>query len=219
MARLNLNFLKKAYPDGYLNMKGASTIDGWICQGDGVWLEYGSACSYASIAVIPFEWRASENSQMGPEDTRINLEQGCFLPNLDPENDPATWICAKKEFAQALGPQFNATALSWEKDRYDRGWWLCRSDIWAVTKATSAYFDVSEEDPVTAFLKARIMYREDQNKSIYAMERGWCGAYSPHSKSLACNLLPGHKGDHAVIAAPGVRGVPDLIWENKGEFI
>ncbi len=138
--------LWEAYPDGCLAMCGVSTVGGWGYTTTG-WIAPINA---------HLTWAESFISQL---DAKSN---GDKLPLLDPENDPATWACAKKEMAEALGwPSY-----------INIGWWKMRQGFWQLHGSCSdetrqedgkysskRFHGIETDDPIKAFLKARASLR------------------------------------------------------------
>jgi hypothetical protein len=155
-----LDLLWKAWPEGRLDMRGVATINYGTCFGNGLWVETDSMASGPTLAVLPFEWRFSENSQAGPDDTQACLEAGYFLPLVDPA-DHATWACLLADLAEAVGrdldPQGGLVFTRQGVLGRKKGDWLLLD--WngtevAVLEATTI------TDPATALATARAKQRE-----------------------------------------------------------
>ena len=138
-----------AYPDGYLAMRGVSTVGGWHCVGDqthhcdsfgGMWWVKALAAGPGSIDDA---WRA-----------------GDLLPYLDPENDPATWACAKLDLAleEDPWPGFSLATASSHWYRLDSTAW--RLEAYLGDKHVGRiYADIDTDDPATALAMARAQLR------------------------------------------------------------
>lgn len=156
---IDRDLLWKAWPDGYLAMRGVQTVGDYTYLADGVWVEIGSI-SNPTVAVVPFEWRCSETIQAGEEDTQALLERGDFLPNVDP-TDAATWGCLLYDLGAALyqgngvDPDIAPGGLLWRPHRGDR--WILE-DI----EGDIGHMNVGQEtdDPGLALVLARIQLRE-----------------------------------------------------------
>lgn len=150
--------LWKAFPDGYLAIPQVRSVDDWIYFGDGVWVEYGSI-SFPTMTVLPFKWKASENVQMGEEDTRANWEDGRFLPNVDPM-DHATWACLLAHLNELMG---------YEDEGYSHSWWrngnmvAFKEGAWILDcgPGLCGEFDIDCADPAEALVRAIIQVREE----------------------------------------------------------
>jgi len=140
--------LWKAYPDGYLGMRGVTTIGEWHISEtwERVLKEDPPGCRW-----IP------------PKGCSIEFEQamssGDLLPNLDPESDPASWACALVDLYQTCWPRKKPRTPLWEKD--ERGWFLIDPSM--PTKAVSAFFNITADDPAAALVLAKISLLEKNN--------------------------------------------------------
>ena len=173
--------LWKAYPDGYLAMKGVSTVGGWVCIRTPTDCLYANPKNWTHWAPKPVfaagQWEASSTRRLegdkGMESVRAG---GDLLPNLDPENDPATWACALRDLALAVG----GMGLGLDPTRYDATWnvddprhrWPSQKSGWVLScqhREASAFhrkrhfsFAFTVVDPATALAMARAQLREEK---------------------------------------------------------
>ncbi len=161
--------LWKAWPDGYLAVRGVGTIAGWQCvrtPAEGV---YANTVDHTWwLAPVTF---GTNRAPFGGDivvrsDRRVFgsvRQDGKLLPNVDPE-DTATWACLLQELAEAAhvetGPYFGHH-LRWERE-VTRGW--PPQSWWSLTckfGGSGRQFDgIDTDDPAEALVLARIQLRE-----------------------------------------------------------
>ena len=135
---IDRELLWKAWPDGYLAMRGMLTVGGWHCvarrEHESLWTLLRSEGGMTTVYGLPcggppYERRSCWRPEM--DDFRLCAELGDLLPQVDPQVDPATWACCKLDLARAAGvapgPRLASlgripTEISWIRD--DGGWWL-----------------------------------------------------------------------------------------------
>lgn len=134
---MNTDLLWKAYPDGYLAIRGVSTVRKWTCLGS------------SPVAAIEFvSDRREDGTDQGPVHKFIGFDEagqplgdstaaaeelhrrGVFLPNVDP-TDAATWACLLKDLAEAAEIT-ERTNLTW---RRFGGKWVLGGDPWNLENA------------------------------------------------------------------------------------
>lgn len=146
------DLLWKAYPDGYLAMRGVLTVGGWQLWNPerGFWLQ----ADGRTKSKLTAQYRKA-------------LADGDLLPNLDP-SDTATWACALRDLAEAAAPNGVAAVCSITWLRRRRGWgplrtWRLVIDGIAAKGAAPGIYDFqlgSIDDPATALATARAQRRE-----------------------------------------------------------
>jgi len=142
--------LWKAWPEGYLAIRGVGTIAGWQCvKTDRTFTIYGHREAEAEI-VFRDGMTSLHSSQA--------VERGDLLPNVDP-TDIATWACLLQDLAQARGLSDcfgltwrRMTSTRWEVSGYERRG--------AVFSCQSVEFNTDTYDPAEALVRARIQLRE-----------------------------------------------------------
>ncbi len=101
--------LCRAFPEGYLAMRGTSTLGGWTCTtvDNG-----GDRSETTDLALVGWNGPGGSLLAIRRLDRQIShiqslLDDGDLLPNLDPCGDPATWACVLQHLArQLLGEVF-----------------------------------------------------------------------------------------------------------------
>jgi len=101
--------LWEAYPEGYLAMRGVSTVANWTCIHANEPLSRWAYGQWGSER--PREFNIDSDIKktvhlafgLAENDVRtLLLEGGGLLPNVDP-SDPATWSCLLVDLAKAIG--------------------------------------------------------------------------------------------------------------------
>jgi len=87
---IDKELLWRAYPDGYLAMRGVSSVEGWLCSGSN------EKASHWLNKVYTHETILHEG---GPY--HQSRDQGDLLPNVDPA-DAATWACLLQDLSSAV---------------------------------------------------------------------------------------------------------------------
>ena len=136
--------LWRAWPDGYLAMRGVATVGGYQCVG----------VAHTSIWTI-----LRESREIDHPDVQIDIGRGLLLPNVD-STDTATWACLLKE----LDPR--AVALRRIPPPYGPTWelWTQHADGQHYAKRLflndrlRQTFDI--DDPAETLVRARIQRRE-----------------------------------------------------------
>lgn len=136
---IDRDLLWKAWPDGFLVMRGVQSVGGYECVQDGVFID---------------------NHGISAEVKGVDPESGDLLPNVDPA-DVATWACLLQDLGEALyrgndvDPEIAPGGLLWRPHRGDR--WILE-DI----NGNIGHLNVGQEtdDPALALVLARIQLRE-----------------------------------------------------------
>jgi hypothetical protein len=162
---IDIDLLKKAWPDGYLAMRGVQTIGGWVCQQNS--LHRAEADSMELTETEPHlfftkndmtgrypqvDWAIIEQGGSYCSLVRTPFEQD-LLPNVDP-SDAATWACILQDLASAI-PVTIENGAYWEHWPSD--------DLWVLGGPNDlryAFTDILTEDPALAIVLARIQTRE-----------------------------------------------------------
>lgn len=140
--------LWKAYPAGFLDVRGVFTLGGFLCTGiNQRWL-------YPDAGGAP-SGRKHDPSHAIFEQYRLH---GDLLPLPDP-NDPATWACLLVDLWEACpayvkGPA--PTGHTWH--RFGRAWIL--SVVLCDGRSLGGSFNIDTDDPAEALVRARIALRE-----------------------------------------------------------
>ena len=145
---IDKELLWKAWPLGYVPMRGVQTISGWTCYRVG---EDGTA--FWAHPRLPEE-------RITHGEKRYDL-----LPDVDPK-DPAAWACLLADFARIAGLE-EASTWHWGYEEWvdihtkeidEKGWHL-HSMPWA-SSSSGARFDLDTQDPAEALVQALIMLQE-----------------------------------------------------------
>jgi hypothetical protein len=150
---IDRDLLWKAWPDGYLAMRGVGTVGGYQFCAD----KYGTVrcLPRAEDKTLPNRWAAD-----GSITYEAARKRGDLLPNVDPD-DVATWGCLLHDLGVALyrgngvDPDIAPGGLLWRPHRGDR--WILE-DI----EGNIGHMNVGQEtdDPGLALVLARIQLRE-----------------------------------------------------------
>jgi len=172
--------LWQAYPDGYLAMRGVTTLGGWICldvmphppadSNPGYWHKRWYANNKS--AHIAVGWGGITFTFDDMNEQRIDEAQACgdLLPHPDP-TDPATWACLLADLAVARWAEW----AEGDKDpepkpygvpflaQYERGnAWLL---YWGHHDGSTSSFFVLKagitEDPAEALVRACAQLRKE----------------------------------------------------------
>lgn len=158
--------LWKAYPEGYLAMRGVLTVGGWWCvhEIDGGDPDAGAgvfACSAGRFTPARL-WPdgVKDAIRLPVSMCAATLTCGDLLPLLDP-GDPATWACLKQALADAAGS--DAVGLLWLK--LEHGWSMATArtmvgeDCYRM-HAVASFSNIDTEDPAEALVRALIQLRQ-----------------------------------------------------------
>ncbi len=138
---IDLDLLRKAWPEGFLAMQGVSTVGGWIFVNI-CWANLGDGQSFTS------------------RHDQAAVSAGDLLPNVDPA-DTATWACLLRDLADAAGS--SSLNLVWmRKDRahYPEGhrvMWILKNER---EDGCIRCFYIDTDDPAEALVLARIQLRK-----------------------------------------------------------
>lgn len=180
---IDRELLWKAWPDGYVGMRGVSTVDGWTC------IEVQNGHSIFRQHNDPLTVCVRGSSDDVDSVSNAHRRRGDLLPNVDP-TDHATWGCLLYDLARAsivrvagpnkgsIHPEAEADLLHqsrrWYRDstniREMDAWWMLESadfDVVAnagkrmVKGCLNFYFDEKfENEPALALVHARIQLNE-----------------------------------------------------------
>lgn len=174
--------LWQAWPDGYLAMRGVSTVGGWLClegvrtgdeqQGE----ELVTFHSPDSQPIPHLVWKrggGGAGSIWGNTDSQFDALRttGHLLPNVDPAH-VATWACLLADLAQALDwsltPLVFHSNWRWGSNHPGeailRKWTLEQHRV-RVTDATAyKHFYLHADDPAEALVRARIQVRGETGR-------------------------------------------------------
>ena len=166
-----------AYPEGFLPMRGVTSLARWTCSGDngdgtdlaGLNIHWRHFGLHSTIQYRPWTKRPWEYLFNGGDAEGI-VKDGHLLPNLDPK-DPATWACVKHDLAVARYPAATSPYLvGWRQTRRRPAkgvlywtlsvYWRAGTNDGVVGEAH--HFGVDTDDPATALAMARAQLREQQ---------------------------------------------------------
>lgn len=168
---IDKELLWKAWPDGYLAMRGVSTVDGWLCSGEARWWHPDHS---AEIVVDPMGLTFVLNA--GDLDHAVCRKlhaNGGLLPNVDP-TDPATWACLLLDLARASNlldaehfpGRGRVTGLMWEsldlhgEPHKELSQWHLRAEGYHGFSRVNFHKTRSIVDSALALVTARIYARE-----------------------------------------------------------
>ena len=175
---IDRELLWKAWPDGYLAMRGVKTVGGYQCIGindeRSLWMLATSVdfpLAYRGN-LHPMDWLVSGGPpyEQDPEwreqmeTLRVHAEDGALLPNVDP-SDHATWACVLHDLSKA------ASGLSMDSGVqaiWEQRTWPHAGSCWSLTWQTHSGFQGCTkfrfpdkvDDPALALVLARISFRE-----------------------------------------------------------
>ncbi len=180
---IDRDLLRKAWPDGYLGMRGVRTVGNWQCVWEDPPFELEGGFSWlGSLTFLPPSRRHShpinglaslvrgKRAWTDDEFTWLDLatsktverldaahEAGNLLPNVDPE-DVATWACLLSDLAQALVGEDDVLDVAWR--RATSAHWRAAVTLGAGHRVLNYPFDIDTDDPALALVLARIQMRE-----------------------------------------------------------
>lgn len=166
----HIEFLWKAWPDGYLAIPGLKTQGGWMCvsvepstpttQGS-AWYVKAEGGRYYGEALLSLDTgRApkAEGSDLQSQQDLLNqaLERGDLLTRVDP-TDRATWACLLEDLAADSACQVHLELAK-------TGSWLLRRTTWDGTDQKNYFraFKLNTEDWVEALVLIRILLRDER---------------------------------------------------------
>lgn len=147
--------LWKAWPLGYVPIRGVATVDGYVC---------------VAAAGLLRRFRREEDGAWVEGTTLDQNDAGFLLPNVDP-SDTATWACLLRDLAEAAdgtgyiaGGTLAYLGALWRR-RSDPGvawWWelIVHTSESGVVFTQTHPFTLDTEDPAIALVLARIELRE-----------------------------------------------------------
>lgn len=151
--KVDRELLWKAYPDGYLAMRGVETVGGWQCVGCGEW---GSNWLHVGTGTGMFPLHAP-----GFPDFEQAKAAGRLLPSLDPTSDPATWACVKRDLAIAVGAPPDVIRVSWRRQmNLSAGPIYTWALTWSQDGARGHRFNLDIGHHATALATLRAQLRE-----------------------------------------------------------
>lgn len=157
---VSLELLWEAWPDGHLAMRGVSTVGSYVVRESQSMPGRFSWCRDGIYAVRPEDprhggWTRRPDGTRVPSSRRAQRwvearDRGDLLPNLDPENDPATWACALRDLADAAGVEHGiyGTGFLWSHNAEAGAWTLDYNGESGVS------FFIDSDDPATALATA-----------------------------------------------------------------
>jgi len=152
------DLLRRAWPDGFLPMRGVGTLGGWIFSSYCcIFSEYGFHQRQISPRTSVVVHAPGANNHIVQE----WIDEGDLLPVVDPVADPATWACLLHDLALAIfkvsgvKPDLAPGGLLWRPHRGDR--WILEEP-----NGTVGHVMIGErtEDPARALVLARIQLQE-----------------------------------------------------------
>lgn len=163
---IDRKLLWKAWPSGFLAMRGASTVGGWICVRTPFGCRYTNPQSWRFFAPSPVfqagQHKASSTRRLEGDAAMEAVRcQGDLLPNVDP-SDVATWACLLADLAETclvLDVRANdaVVGLIWRLgDSGDPGVQAWELIVYALDYDRSRLFLIDTDDPAEALVLARI---------------------------------------------------------------
>lgn len=104
--------LWRAWPDGYLAIRGAGTIEGWQCIESGKNVTFLKGRTHISWRADDPPYQTHSVADMGRQMNWREIQTGDLLPNVDP-TDAATWACLLRELAHAAFDEDWKGPITW----------------------------------------------------------------------------------------------------------
>ena len=152
---IDRELLWKAWPDGYLAMRGVKTVGGWVCQQTEPHLLFTKDDMTGRYPQV--DWAVIKQGRSYCSLVETPFDQD-LLPNIDTA-DAATWACLMQDVATALGLPpglgyrwFGGPGTGWELQVFTR------HHVHRDEKAS--FIDIHADDPALALVLARIQLRE-----------------------------------------------------------
>lgn len=168
---IDLDLLKRAWPKGYLPIRGVMTRKGWQCvDADKI------ICFKFAYRTLIVSWKANDPpyetysmSDWGRHENWKAIQRGEFLPNVDP-NDVATWACLLQDLVAASEPHQTLTGVqaTWEPRPWPHegsSWGIYWKSYEGSSGATYFNFDDIVDDPGKALVLAKIQLNENAGRS------------------------------------------------------
>ena len=137
--------LRRAWPDGFLAMRGVGTVGGYDCIPD-----RDGGLHWFPRSGVPHMPAGNWYSEDG---THPRIKDGDLLPNVDPTDIP-TWAGVLADLATAVG----------QGPRWPRGLtWVMAKPYWRLMffdRVGHTFYDIDTNDPAEALVRARIQIRE-----------------------------------------------------------
>ena len=169
--------LWKAWPDGYLAIRGVSTLNEYICVQPAGPVRLPLWCHWENWDIIlrRDSWFTGREES---ESAEALVKAGDLLPNVDP-TDVATWACLLADLAEALGQGRSEDgwegygvmkwSLSYHSEARRVGNIVINGNQTARTTLTVNGEDIVLEgvctgDPALALVLARIKIREEKGR-------------------------------------------------------
>lgn len=160
MSTVSRELLWQAYPNGFLAMRGVSTLGGYLYWANEYWI------TDPGVLGTPGHSKAEMWGICDPA-TCEPLKLGHLLPDVDPRQ-VATWACAKSDLAVTAGvidredPGTPEVAFSCASQFGEAGgnWYLIDYQGARVGKACT-FHGLNTEDPALALVLARISLRKE----------------------------------------------------------
>lgn len=160
--------LWRAWPLGYLPMRGVHTLGGWTCirvdlhpKGYAVVVFVDAGNEHRLLlhrdGSTDHALEGSGNSPQPVEVMKSERRRGNYLPRADP-TDHATWACCKADLAAACDVM--GTEVSWHLAMRDGApvWWLV-GHVGNRTNHGQQFSDLDTDDPAEALVRARLLLR------------------------------------------------------------
>lgn len=149
---IDRELLWKAFPEGYLAVRGVSTLNGSTCVWD---------TKHGKFAFLRHADKASTARV-----TETRRKAGGLLPNVDPD-DVAAWACVKHALGQLLYPKAGQLCqIAWTRRSAEwppgQGyqWRLTVHTVWPDGYPTTKVFQLGTDEPAEALVLAIIQARE-----------------------------------------------------------
>lgn len=156
--------LRRAWPTGFLPIRGVRTVTNWTCcaakSGDpkSIWI------NMSGVRVVLLAPSGHiEGSR--PEDERpiVNVNAGDMLPDVNP-TDPATWAACLADLVWAKDTSSDPLALFYRAEGTDGRWWELLTKLRGERTLRSYRYDFQTEDPAQALALARARVRAETSR-------------------------------------------------------
>lgn len=153
---IDRELLWKAWPDGYLAMRGVQTIGHWQCRWSAMAGRFGEFTRaegnlvQGDTGLGPIRRIIVNGAEPATRDDEGEHTRGDLLPNIDP-TDRATWACLLHDLGTSIGWTETWALEHWPADG---AWVLCGPN--EIRHA----FEFETNDPALALVLARIQTRE-----------------------------------------------------------
>jgi len=165
------DLLWKAWPGGYLAVRGVSTVGGWLCLGEteAAAVEFISNRHNGAHKIVGF---CAQGNPLGHDELTPMLVgelriRGVLLPSVDP-TDTVTWAAIKRDLATACGAPSDASEITWRRMNMGTDgamvWMLSWEDKGSVRASVAYQFGIDTDDPALAIVIVRAHVHEQEGR-------------------------------------------------------